>query len=93
MIVTLSLAIVILPSTIVGFLLARRVSRALTFLGMLAAFFLTVAGLWSSLNPLFNSTQGVVALIAEIVVASTVSSVRLPIVTRLASTLSRPPQS
>jgi hypothetical protein len=93
MVIGLYCAILILPSTIAGFFLVRRLGPALTFVGILAVFSLTAMGIWSSLAPLFNPAQGLVAMIAEVVVASTISGVRLPIVSRLVTAASRPPHS
>lgn len=75
----------IVPSAVVGFLLARRGNRILAFLAMMLVFALTVFLIWSSLGPLFGSTEGRLILAVQVLVALTVAGVRLPMISRLRS--------
>jgi hypothetical protein len=75
----------IVPSAAVGFLLAPRMSRTLTFLAMMLVFAATVLVVWSSFGPLFGSTEGRLILAVQTLVALTIVGVRLPLVSRLYS--------
>jgi len=74
--------LLIVPSAVVGFLLARRASRLLIFLTMFLVFGLTVFAAWSSLRPLVNSSEGILALVAHTLVAILISGGHLPSLSR-----------
>jgi len=85
--------IFVAPSALIGWRLARRLNRVLTFLIMMAVFFLTVLTAWSSLDRLLTSNEGLLILIVQILVALTVLSVRLPGVSYLHHLLRGPTHS
>jgi len=78
----------ILPSILVGALLARRAKRSVAFVAMLLTFGVTAFSVWGSFRQLFTP-EGVFVAVAQVLVALTLVGVDVPLVSKIPAALKR----